>query len=501
MKNYLGVRYVLPLVVILFITFWLFSRVFFPTLPEYVTAKVETGTVSEIVSVSGTVEAKQSAELNFGSNSGVVTGVFVEEGQVVEKGEVIASLSEAEIVAEKMEVMSTLEKAVAEYDLLLAGKSAETIAVAESSILKERVNLSQVITEEDVKVKNAWLALLNNDLEAVIADINDEATPPTVSGTYSCEVPGEYTIEVYSSKAQSGYSYRLSGLEENSGTSVGIDQPGVLGSCGLLIQFSPEENYHNSVWTVSLPNKKSSSYTELNNTYNLALAAREKVIENAASNLVGAEKEAGLETAATRVEDLRAGLARVKESEARVAAVDAKLRNRSIIAPFSGIVTELEVSLGEIVGADPALILIAPDNFSLKARIPEIDITKLNTNQKVEATFDAKDDEVVVGEVRYVSPSATMIDGVAYFETEIVFTTPPAWLRSGLNADVDIYTESRENVSRLPKRFVESRNGQYFVWQKDGRELSSTTISVDFVGNDGFYAISGLPSGTEVVAP
>ena len=44
--------------------------------PEFVTATVERGTVSEMVSISGFVEAKQSANLAF-PGTGIVTDILV----------------------------------------------------------------------------------------------------------------------------------------------------------------------------------------------------------------------------------------------------------------------------------------------------------------------------------------------------------------------------------------------------------------------------------------
>jgi multidrug efflux pump subunit AcrA (membrane-fusion protein) len=501
MKNYLRVRYLLPIVIIFVVLVTILVNFLFRTPPEYVTTRVERGSVSEIVSVSGFVEADKMAELNFAVGGGVVTGVFVEEGDVVEKGEILASLSAEEVVAEKYEVTNTLAKAIAEYELLLGGPRDESVLVAESKVEKAAAELVRLSEAEDVKVRNAWLALLRSNLEAASTDINEEATPPLITGTYNCEVEGRYKLEVYSSKAQSGYSYRLSGLEESGGATISTDQPAPLGECGLYAQFSEVERYHNSTWVIEIPNQRSFEYTTLKNAFDLAVSERDKVIVGGTNALVLAEREAGLSIADSRAEEIRAGLAKVEEARARLSAVNARLAYRSIVAPFSGVITHLDLTEGEVTTNNAVITLLSPDAFSLTARVPEIDVTKIQPSQKVSLVFDANEEETVLGEVRFVSPNATMIDGVAYFETKITFSTPPPWLRSGLNADVDIFVEEKTEVLRLPKRFIGQSGQSNFVLQKIGTKIATTTITVEFFGNDGFAAIKGLNEGDEVIAP
>ena len=53
---------------------------------DWITTTVERGDVQDIVSVSGFVEAKNTAQLSF-PVTGIVTDIFTEEGVEVKKGE------------------------------------------------------------------------------------------------------------------------------------------------------------------------------------------------------------------------------------------------------------------------------------------------------------------------------------------------------------------------------------------------------------------------------
>lgn len=80
---------------------------------------VDRGTVTQGVSVSGAVEAKNTAELAF-PTTGKVIEVFVEEGAVVAPGEVLATLGSANLAAQRTEAAATLRGAQAQLDETIA---------------------------------------------------------------------------------------------------------------------------------------------------------------------------------------------------------------------------------------------------------------------------------------------------------------------------------------------------------------------------------------------
>lgn len=464
-----------------------------------ITTTVERGDVTELVSVSGFIEAKNTAALAFPA-TGKVTEVFVDEGSVVAAGEVLATLASAQLVAERNEASAALSLTQAQLQETLAGATSETRAVSNTKVSNAEQNLTRVSSEQAEKVQNARTALLSSGLEALSTKTDEDAAPPTISGTYSCLDEGEYQLSVYSSGGASGYSYRLSGLE--SGTSeAATDQPAPLGSCGLYIQFDSDSLYNSSNWIVRIPNERSASYLSNKNSYELALQQQENAIAAAEDALALALEEANVVTASTRSEVVNQRQAAVDQARARIAAIDARLSDRSIVAPFAGVVTDVTVLPGETVTSAPVITVLAEDAFELTARIPEIDITKIALGQAVSIVFDAKSDETLAGNITYISPLATEIDGVAYFETTVTLDTEPEWIRSGLNADLDILVGAATDTLRIPKRFVVTDDGQSSVLLKVGEAVRTQPITVEFSGNDGFVAVSGVEAGDVVVAP
>ncbi len=475
-------------------------KYFNPPAPEWITATVERGDVTELVSVSGFVEAKQVADLAFPA-VGVVTDVFVKEGSVVRAGEVLATLANTQLVAERNEAVAALAIARASYQETTSGPRSETIVVAKTNITNAEANLKQVTIEENRKVNNVRIALLSTGLSAETLNPNEESTAPTVSGNYTCGKEGIYNIKVYRSSSESGYSYNYTGLE--SGTDVvGVDQPAPLGECGLYLKFVAGDLYNDSKWEIKIPNTRSNNYTTLNNAFTLAVTQAKNAIATAENSLTLARSEASLSTAPARTEKVTQASAEIAQAQARVATIDARIADRSVVAPFAGTITDVSITKGETSPTNAVISILADNTFSLKARIPEIDITKIATGQTIDAVFDAKSDETLTGKIIYIAPVATQIDGVAYFETVIELTQNPSWLRAGLNADIDITVQSNKNTLRIPKRFVSTlADGSHTVQTLSGMETATTSIETLFIGNNGFMEISGLNEGDVIVAP
>ena len=68
---------------------------------------VERGTVESLVSISGATKARSTAELAFPS-PGVVSRVYVREGDVVEAGTILATLGAEELVASRASALADL---------------------------------------------------------------------------------------------------------------------------------------------------------------------------------------------------------------------------------------------------------------------------------------------------------------------------------------------------------------------------------------------------------
>jgi HlyD family secretion protein len=464
-----------------------------------VTTTVETGTVRQLVSVSGVAEAEQTAELAF-PTSGIVATVLVNKGDVVSAGDTIMTLESGALAADRTDAYASLARAVANRDELLAGPATESRAATAETISFKQTSLETIRATQADLVANAKRTLLSSGLEAISNEPNEQAVAPTISGTYSCDQEGSYIIEVFSSSANSGYSYRLSGLETDT-TAVSTNQATLLGSCGLRAIFDPSSQYRDSSWTITIPNQKSPLYVTNRNTYALTQTQSASAITIAEQDLVLTQANANSTNAPARSEAVARANADITSANARIARIDSQISDRILTAPFAGTITEIDILPGETVTTLPVVTLLAEADFEVTARIPEIDIGKLAEGQTVEMVFDAKSDVTMIGTVDFISLKSTEIDGVAYYEALIILDETPTWIRSGLNADIDIVISEVSDMLRVPKRFISEVDGTYSILVQSGINAATTTIDVLLEGNDGYVAITGVTSGTTVVAP
>ena len=466
---------------------------------EVVTATVENGPVRQLVSVSGITDAKQTAELSF-PMSGFVESVIAKVGDEVAVGDVLLTLNTDALEADRDEARATINKAQSQMEELLKGPQTEDRLVTSENLALKKQALETTKETQANTVSNAYRALLSNGLTTYSNDAKESAQAPEISGTYTCSKEGVYTIEVFSSNSPSGYSYKLSGLE--SGTVIAsTQQPIALGVCGLRVLFNDDSSYGNTAWYVDVPNKKSAAYITFKNAYDQAVVQSRSAIALAEQEVALAQATAGSNNAPARSEAITQAQATIAQVTARLARVESEIADRVLTAPFAGTVTEIDVTVGETVSAEPIITVLAENDFEMTARIPEIDIGKLTIGQKVEMVFDAKADEQLTGTISFISLKSTEIDGVSYYEAYIQMDSTPDWLRSGLNADINIILSETIDTLRIPKRFLIEENGTYSVLLTQGETYATTTVEVTLEGNDGFVAITGLNSGDVIVAP
>ena len=467
---------------------------------ELATTVVDRGDVKKIVSVSGIMRASNTAFLAFPSN-GIVSKVNVKEGDMVEVGTVLATIGIDTLLSDRASAVADLRLAEADRNELLNGVTKEAKEITDTKLAIATADQERIKEAGVVAVENAKRALLSTDLLARSEDSDEDAVPPAITGTYRCDQEGDYRLSVYNSNSQSGYSVRISGLE--TGTyPVSFLQPTPFGDCGLFAQFTEGENYGNSNWTITIPNKTSASYITNLNTLNKTKQDTKNANEAATEAVTLATNQKTLEEARPRDEALTRANARVDQARARISRIDSEISDKSIIAPFDGTITTVDILPGETAGLEPVVTILATNAFELVARVPEIDITKVAVGQSAEVIFDAKTDTKLKATANYTAQLPIQIDGVAYFEVKFTIDNPPSWIRGGLNADIDIIIGEEENAIRVPNRYL-SRDNEVTTVQTltDNKTIATTTVEELFVGNDGYVAISGIEEGTIIIAP
>lgn len=170
--------------------------------------------------------------------------------------------------------------------------------------------------------------------------------------------------------------------------------------------------------------------------------------------------EAQARSSQASCESAKAG---VKEAEARITASRADTARTVLRAPFAGIVAEINGEVGEYLTPSPpgiptlpAVDLIDDTCIYVSAPIDEVDAAKLKLGMKGRITLDAWRGKHFAGTVRRIAPYVLALEKQARtVEVEVEFADPAAVqqegnLLVGYSADIEVVTETREQVLRIP---------------------------------------------------
>ncbi len=120
------------------------------------------------------------------------------------------------------------------------------------------------------------------------------------------------------------------------------------------------------------------------------------------------------------------------------AATRAVLANAEIRAPFPGLVTDLNLKLGEFAtSGQPVMTIADTSNWIVKTRdLTEIDVVNIKEGQPVTVKFDALPELEFKGNVLSISNNFSENQGDIVYEVTILLTDKHAAMRWGMTAVV-----------------------------------------------------------------
>ena len=241
--------------------------------------------------------------------------------------------------------------------------------------------------------------------------------------------------------------------------------------------------------------------TNINTVTNNLTAAEEK-LKAAESNLNLEKNNLALKKAGTIEEQIAAQEAQIKSAGANVEYYRAQLAKTMIHSPISGVVTTQNAKVGEIVSANASMVsIISASQFEIEANMPEADIAKVSVGNTSLVTLDAYGGDVVFeAKVVAVDPAETIVDGVATYKVTFQFVKDDERVKSGMTANIDIASASRENVIAVPQRAIIRKNGDQFVRIADDESFREVKVETGLRGSDGnIEIISGISEGDKVI--
>lgn len=448
--------------------------------------KAEIGTLEKTVEATGIVTSNIDLEMSF-RNSGEVRGVYKKVGDEVKKGEIIAELVSAKERADVTEALGNLRIAEAESSVGLN----EEIELAE-------INLENTINENELAVENAYRTLLSDDLEAVPDDGPSSEIAPVVTGNYEGNEETSFVIKIYSSSAdETGASFEIiEGPEDEIGnkSTVSVNSKTQIGNSGLYVQFD-EDFRIGTEWRIDIPNKSSSSYTTNKNAYDLAVQNKENNIKDAEANLALVKAEnSSVSTSLAR--------AKVLQAEGRYQSALAVLEDSIIRAPADGVITRIDVKVGESVEMEESVVSINDkEGFYVEAKVNENNIFDVKSGMSAQVFFDANPSIIYEAEVLSVDIAPQVSNDIVNYKVIVNLKETDQIIIPGLSARVEIIIFKEDSVVKIPKRVVRyDEEGEAYVTLEDGKKESKRNIVLGRSGDGAFVEVkSGLFGGEEIL--
>lgn len=237
------------------------------------------------------------------------------------------------------------------------------------------------------------------------------------------------------------------------------------------------------------------------NLFDVGAASRKRV-EEAQTAVSLAQQEVSNAEAQARAAGQQARLAR--ESVASINPV----RKFPLIAPVSGIVTDLRVVTGQQVEAGAELMnLVNLTTVLLEARVFERDLAAARDSGRATYTAPALNGEVYtigVGDNsdagRLVSIGQSVDPQTRTVPVIYEVTNPLNRLREGMFIEITLDTSGGARVLTVPKGSVTTEQGRAFVFVfKGGETFERRVVVLGAEGQDYYEVRSGVKSGERVV--
>lgn len=417
-------------------------------------AIVERGEMVVAVTASGSIEPEARVGLTF-ETPGRVAEVLVDEGDQVEEGDVLARLDTDQSAVQVEQAQAALTSAEAQLSELLAGPRAKEIEQAEANLQSASAQLAAAAANRDQVASGPTQAEIAS-ARAQVAQAN--TAKEIAQDTY------DLIEEEGTEKEQANYDL-FTAKQELAAAEAQLED----------LLAGPDQDQLRAAQA------------------NVAAAAAQRDASQARLDQL---------LAGSTEEDIADAEAQVDQAEAALELAELSLRNASLRAPFGGVVSEVNLTPGELSPTQqPPVILIDDSALHMTIAVDELDISRLEEGQTAEVTLEALPDVTVAGTIRSIAPIATTESGVITYDVWIDLASTDAPLRTDMTANATIVVEQLTDTLKIPTWLVQvdRETGQPFVERRVGDDIERVDVELGARHEGVVQVLSGLSEGEEVV--
>ena len=217
-----------------------------------------------------------------------------------------------------------------------------------------------------------------------------------------------------------------------------------------------------------------------------AVAAAQEDLKNAQAALAAAQAAPTLDVdGSTTPTDVTSDASAVSSAQRNLASAqatldqaNAKAAERTVKAPSSGSIVELNAKVGATVtggmvmgegdtsGGKQCMQIADLSKMKVTVQVGEKDITKIAVGQSANVTYPAFPDIVSQGTVTAIASVANSDSnsggGSVTFNVDILIEAPDARLKPGMTAEVSVVTEQLDDVVMVPTMALMTEDGEHY---------------------------------------
>ena len=460
---------------------------------RYILSEAAKGTIISSVTGTGQTSALNNLDIK-PKTSGDLTSVAIVSGQTINKGDLIAKIDTTDALQAVLNAKQALDQA----NVALEKMKGVTTSLGKLRGVTEKAqdNLDAAYESGFNSVTNAFLNLptIMTGLQSILFDTSISKNSQNID--YYSDYTSAYNGMADQYKRNANDSYQIartsydasftdfkttnrtsskaqieSLINETYDTIAKISQS--VKDAINVIQLYQDEFAKNNIPINTISNTHLTSlngYVNATNTYLSSLLSIKTSIETDKENLIQTTYDiADQETL-------------VAEKKTALDDANKNLSYCTIYAPFSGIISAVNVKVGDSVSTGTALAKIITKDVVANVSLNEIDASKVKIGQKVTTTFDAIDGLTLTGVVASIDTIGTVSQGVVSYSVQINFDTQDSRLKPGMSVSVNIINSVKQNILTVPNSAVKTKNGSSYVLVLDQKQdLASSSASQGFI--------------------
>ena len=451
-----------------------------PVANQTVTVAIaESARVERSLNATGTVQAFDLLPVMPQASNLQIKQVLVDEGEVVEAGQVLAILDDAVERSQITEAEAQIDSARS----ALADRQA-AIAIAEAAV-------SQALaTQSEAEAAVATAIAAKAEVEAGAGQVTAGLAEATsgVSQAVAAQAEAEAGLEqTRASLAQA--QAELAQAERERDRYQQLAEAGAVSTQELETRSTAAENARERV-RVAQANIRSAEARIASSQANIAsmesrVVSAESNIEITQARVQTAESnvnsaQARLESAIANVRIARSQLdsarananssaASLRSTQARAQQVETQQERTVVRAPKAGIIAERVARVGDVTSNTRQLFsIIANGQLELQVRIPETQLSQIQIGAPVQVTSDADSRINVAGTVREIAP---LVDEESRQATVRVSLPSDSILRPGMFLRAAITTSAAQAITIPGRSVLPQANGEAIVYRLVGEDI------------------------------